>query len=270
MRHWLSLPYELWPDFDRTLWPETIGSNEEWLCQTRAARWTSRTRAQAMKSYGRWLRWLQDHDRLDVDVSPAQRVVPNLVSQFVNDELTRVRAGTVSSMLFYLIGILDSIAPEQDWVWLYELRSRVNRKASREPRIRPRLVQAQSLFDLGFDLMRRATENKSDEDADLDLFLDGVLIALLISLYLRISNFTELQLGTQLERGPSQWRLRVAGDLTKTGQADNSLLPITLTPWVDLYVNVIRPILTVRSGKPEALSKSLLDRTSMVGPFRAI
>ena len=102
--------------------------------------------------------------------------------------------------------------------------------------------------------MRRATENKSDEDADLDLFLDGVLIALLISLYLRISNFTELQLGTQLERGPSQWRLRVAGDLTKTGQADNSLLPITLTPWVDLYVNVIRPILTVRSGKPEALS----------------
>jgi integrase len=160
----------------------------------------------------------------------------------------------VSNLLFYLTGILDSFAPEQDWAWLYKLRARVKRRASREPRIRPRLVLAQALFDLGIDLMRRATENKSDQDADLDLFLDGLLIALLISVYLRISNFTQLELGRNLERGPNQWRLRIEGDLTKTGQADNSLLPVTLTPWIDLYVNVVRPRLTVHSRNPDAFS----------------
>ena len=115
-------------------------------------------------------------------------------------------------------------------------------------------MTAQSLFDLGIELMRRATESSSDDDIDIDLFLDGLLLALLISVYLRISNFTQLELGRNLERGPDQWRLRVAGDLTKTGQADNSLLPVTLTPWIDLYVNVIRPRLTVRCRQPDALS----------------
>jgi len=103
--------------------------------------------------------------------------------------------------------------------------------------------------------MRRATESQSEEDIDIDLFLDGMLIGLLISIYLRIANFTELELGRDLERGPKQWRLQVAGDLTKTGQADNSLLPITLTPWIDIYVNVVRPLLTVRCRISEALSR---------------
>ena len=103
--------------------------------------------------------------------------------------------------------------------------------------------------------MRRATESQSEEDIDIDLFLDGMLIGLLISIYLRIANFTELEHGRDLERGPKQWRLQVAGDLTKTGQADNSLLPITLTPWIDIYVNVVRPILTVRCSISEALSR---------------
>src|SRR5262245_14745103 len=143
MRHTLSLPFDSWPELDRSLWLETVEPAEEWLNQTRAAGWNSRTRAQAMQSYGRWLCWLQGYNRSYVYVSPEQRVVPNLVSRFVNDELIRVRAGTVSNLLFYLIGILHSFAPEQDWAWLHKLRSRVKRKASREPRIRPRLVPAQ-------------------------------------------------------------------------------------------------------------------------------
>jgi integrase len=66
-----------------------------------------------------------------------------------------------------------------------------------------------------------------------------------------------LELGRHLERGPSHWRLRVAGDLTKTGQADNSLLPITLTPWIDLYVSALRSILNVRCRKQDSLSNRL-------------
>ena len=255
MRHRLSLPFESWPECDRELWQAIIESTEDWVDQTRAAGWKSRTRIEAMQTYGRWLRWLLDHDRLDAEISPAHRVAPDVVSQFVNNELSRVRAGAVSNMLFYLIGILDSFAPEQDWSWLYKLRSRVKRKAGRELRTRPRIVPAQSLFDLGIELMRRATESQSEEDIDIDLFLDGMLIGLLISIYLRIANFTELEHGRDLERGPKQWRLQVAGDLTKTGQADNSLLPITLTPWIDIYVNVVRPILTVRCSISEALSR---------------
>ena len=255
MRHRLSLPFESWPECDRELWQAIIESTEDWVDQTRAAGWKSRTRIEAMQTYGRWLRWLLDHDRLDAEISPAHRVAPDVVSQFVNNELSRVRAGAVSNMLFYLIGILDSFAPEQDWSWLYKLRSRLKRKASREPRTRLRIVPAQSLFDLGIELMRRATESQSEEDIDIDLFLDGMLIGLLISIYLRIANFTELEHGRDLERGPKQWRLQVAGDLTKTGQADNSLLPITLTPWIDIYVNVVRPLLTVRCRISEALSR---------------
>ena len=112
MRHRLSLPFESWPECDRELWQAIIESTEDWVDQTRAAGWKSRTRIEAMQTYGRWLRWLLDHDRLDAEISPAHRVAPDVVSQFVNNELSRVRAGAVSNMLFYLIGILDSFAPE--------------------------------------------------------------------------------------------------------------------------------------------------------------
>jgi integrase/recombinase XerD len=252
MRHTSSLPFELWPKRDRELWVTTVASTEDWLDQTRAAGWAHRTRDEAMKSYGRWLRWLQDHDRLDPVTPPTHRVVPELVRRFITDELIRIRASTLSNVLFHLAGIVTSFAPGEDWAWLYGIRSRLKCKASREPRTRPRIVPAPNLFDLGIELMREATESQSDDDIDIDRFLDGLLLALLISVYLRITDFTQLELGRHLERGPDRWRLQIAGDLTKTGQADNSLLPVTLTPWIDLYVNVVRPRLTLRCHVPNA------------------
>ena len=255
MRHISSLPFDLWPNLDRELWSTTVASTEEWLDQARAAGWTRRTRDEAMNSYGRWLRWLKDHDRLDPGTPPTHRVVPELVRRFIADELIRIRATTLSTILFHLAGIVTSFAPGEDWAWLYVLRSRLKRKASREPRTRPRIVPAQNLFDLGLELMRRATKGSFDDDIDIDLFLDGLLLALLISVYSRIANFTQLELGRNLERGPDQWRLQIAGDLTKTRQADNSLLPVTLTQWIDLYVNLVRPRLTVRCHEPTDLSR---------------
>ena len=58
------------------------------------------------------------------------------------------------------------------------------------------------VFDLGIELMRQATKSSSDDDIDIDLFLDGLLLALLISVYLRIANFSQFELGRNLERGP--------------------------------------------------------------------
>jgi hypothetical protein len=255
MRHTRSLPIELWPERDRELWRTAVASPEKtWLDQTRAAGWSPRTRDEATKSYGLYLKWLRDHDRLDPAAPLAHRVVPDLVCSFITDELNRIRAGTLATVLFHLIGVVTSLAPEEDWDWLYKLRSRLKRRASREPRSRPRIVAAQNLFDLGIALMRRTVESVSDDDIDIDLFLDGLLLALLISVYLRINNFTVLELGRNLERGPDQWRLRLEGDRTKTGQADYSLLPVTLTPWIDLYVNVVRPRLTAGRRVSDALS----------------
>jgi len=149
-------------------------------------------------------------------------------------------------VLFYLIGVLESFAPERDWNQLRAVHSRVKRKAGRESKKRPRIVCAQDLFDLGMELMRNATKVGLEDCIDVDLFLDGLLVTLLISVYLRIGNFAALELERDLERGPSQWRLRVAGELTKTGQADHSTLPVTLTSWLDVYVDVIRPLSLVR------------------------
>jgi integrase len=107
-------------------------------------------------------------------------------------------------------------------------------------------VHAQALFDLGMSLLRRSCEQMKPGEVDADLYLDGLLIALLIASPLRISNFSSLEIGRHMIRGDVQWSLLVESTETKTARADYSGLPKALTAWLDFYVDEVRPALLKR------------------------
>src|SRR6266536_3672122 len=139
MRRTLSLPFEVWDERDRQLWLAGVESADAWLDKTRAAAWAPRTKVEAMNAYGRWLQWLRETNRLNPDVDPVDRLQHDLIVCFVKSELKRVRASTLATVLFYLIGVLESFAPERDWNQLRAVHSRVKRKAGRESKKRPRI-----------------------------------------------------------------------------------------------------------------------------------
>jgi len=258
----ISLPFNQWPEPDKTMWLAVVAGSDGWLDYGLTVRWNRRTRAEARLSYGRWLQWLLHNDKLDRATAPATRVTSDLVSAFVNDELRRIKSCSVANILFHLVGVLTNTAPQQDWRWLYTIRHHIKRLARQQPQTIRRIVAAQCLYELGLNLMHRAMVRQSEGLIDVETYLDGLLIALLISEIQRISAFAALELDRHVQRGPSRWHVNVDAKMTKTKQAEHGLLPASLTQYIDFYVDSLRPRLVPVSNQAAPL-KFWLGRNGM-------
>jgi integrase len=74
-------------------------------------------------------------------------------------------------------------------------------------------------------------------------FRDGLVIALLAFRPLRLRNFASLQLGYHLHRTFNGYRIEIPGEETKTGRAIEKVVPEEIEPWLELYLNIYRPLL---------------------------
>lgn len=241
-----SLPLSAWPPRHRELWDSRVAQSPNFLEETGPASWAERTRKEARKNYGQWLQWLASRGQLGDD-DPHVRVTETLFRQFLRDQRTRLNLTTLSTQVYHICELLKCFAPESDWSWIQKMRNRVKREASRQPVARPRLVHAQMLFDLGLDLLISSTKDVESDKLDAGRYLDGLLIALFIAAPVRISNFSALELGHHLVRATESWHLHLDGTETKTGAADHSSLPATLTNWLNYYADTVRPAL-LKSG----------------------
>jgi hypothetical protein len=178
-----SLLFKVWPLPYQKLWLKTVATQDEWLEESRLASWKPRTRQKARLNFGHWLRFLDRTGCLDPLHPPTALAQPEIVKAFIRDQLTRVQCATVSNMLFHLTALFETWDPERDWGWLRQLRARVKRKAEREWRpAQLQLPRAQDVFDLGLELLQRATMRSDQGEIDAELFIHGLAIATLIAM----------------------------------------------------------------------------------------
>jgi hypothetical protein len=223
-------------------WFERIEITEpRWLDPRPAAHWSTRTCTQGKQSYGRWLKSRQEKGLLDCSVLPVSLIVRERVKEFITEEMQRIKLRSVGNILFYLIAVAKSAAPQEDWSWLLKMRYDLKKRCRRKRRTSRRIVRANELYKLGLTLMRNATTRQSNGCIDAETYVHGLLIALLACECQRLGAFSTLELGSHIERGPSLWRVKFDAEMTKTKQMETGTLPGSLTPFIDFYVERLRP-----------------------------
>lgn len=245
----LSLPIQAWPDHDRQLWHDAREPMRFGRHGRSARRWSEERCRIACQSYGQWLAWLEQEGELDPCARPEDRVTNGRMEAFVSQLRERVSPWSATMMVQAVKQMLTVFAPDHDWQWLASVVSNLKRIAKPARDKRPHMVDAKTLYDLGFDLMttarRRAMEG---EHHAATMGRDGLIIALLICAPVRIRNLHQIKLGQHLRSCGDVYEVRFSAEETKTSQPYEGELPPELTPWLDFYLRVHRKYLIEFSG----------------------
>ncbi len=159
-------------------------------------RWSSRKKL--TQSYGHWLSFLLKTNLL-VDEEPWKRVTVESVSRYISYEKSRVSARTVYEHISDLLWVTSSMAPDLDWSWLERVTDKLRANANMW-RIKPRRVTtAGQIFSWAIQRMQETDVpgGFSDVSRAVD-FRDGLMLAVLISVPLRVRAFTGIMIGKHL------------------------------------------------------------------------
>jgi hypothetical protein len=106
----------------------------------------------------------------------------------------RASTGTIINRLEDLHAALRVMDPDRDGSWIRRLISKVHAPHVPAVRKRDRIVSATDLFDLGLDLMRRASSASTVLERAV-IYRDGLMISVLSTRPLRLRNLIGLELG---------------------------------------------------------------------------
>jgi integrase/recombinase XerD len=256
----LVLKLEAWPAADREAWAR--GSAQGGLLDEAgpAASWSAVVRKKRLISYGRWLGFLARTDRLEAGQGPAERVTRENVAAYLEALTADCAPVTVWGYVADLAIMLEVLAPEADHAWLRRLALRL------QTRMRPsvdrarRLVPVGRLYQEGLTMMQEALAEPVPVRharpanrllAREVLFRDGLILSFLAACPLRRRSFEGLELGRHLVRHSDCYRLQLEpGDL-KNGTDMTVPLPVSLTPWLDHYLALVRPRLLQGRESPK-------------------
>ena len=243
-----GLKIEDWPVADRTLWLAALVPGGPLDDSGHAAHWSAATRKKVSGSYGRYLGWLQRQGRLDMTASARTQLNEGWVGAYLTDPAQPVSSSTVLNRAADLRLFANVVLPDLDWKWLVQLEAAVRQRARplRDRRLGLRPVA--ELVALGERLMSEEVALAATEFQALLAYRDGLMIALLPLVPLRLKNFTALELGRNLiRRGESCW-IAVPNEETKTDRPYERPFPERLVFAIGRYLDHVRPSLGRRSG----------------------
>ena len=155
---------------------------------------------------------------------------------------SRLASYSVLSFLSDLLGAAKAIAPAGDFPDLQKAVRYCKRTARPSRDKLSRLRTREQLRKLGFDLMAQPQRGTA-RVRYANRYLDGLAIAMLISMPLRISNFGGLQLGQGIQRVGDRYWVSVEAEDTKNGRPIEFALPPDLTEPIECYLAQHRPYL---------------------------
>ncbi len=245
------MPFDEWPAQDQEAWQAALQPAGLLEDGGVAANWAAGSRRMAIDGYGHWLGWLDRTEQLDPTASAASRATRERVQAYAEAAANRLAPMTVQTRINELSRSLRAIAPEQDWKWIARAADRLRSQAVPVREKRPRMQDAQTVVDLGVDMMRRA--HASDPHFAVQravLYRDGLIIALLACRPLRMRSFAGLTLEQHLVRRGSTWWMVLGGADTKTRKPMEMPFPRMLVDCLELYLEQHRPALLVGRPKP--------------------
>lgn len=249
-----ALPISDWPAGDRAAWTKAFEAAGLFDPQGLGVHLAPATRGMLERGYGTWLGFLAEGGTLKGDEPddrglPADRVTLERLKAYIARHQGRILDTTVGLYLHNLRRALKLIAPEEDWSRIARLRERYLATHHSKRDKRSRIVDARALYRLGLDLMARAqSDTKACLERRLILYRDGLMVALLTACPVRRGNFTGIRIGLHLTRDGDGYRLSFEAHETKSRRPIEMPILEPLTPWIDHYLDEIRPQLLALGG----------------------
>jgi integrase/recombinase XerD len=244
----LCLPVDQWPAEDQRRWhlacePVTLFDEEGGEL---AGKRPISIRKYA-KGYGRWLTFLAHHDPAALELTPGERITTPRVKAY---EAHLRAAGNGTSTRINRLEELAVAGRVMDPAFSDRYIRRavsVIRSQSRPVRSKAHLRTSEALVELGFDLIKSATDPQNRKHALA--FRDGLIIAFLALHPVRRRNLADFKLGRNLIQQPTGFLIVFDGDETKSGAPHEARLADVLVEPMSAYLSVWRQMLAARTGR---------------------
>jgi hypothetical protein len=247
MRKLKHLPLDQWPKADieafakvyepGDVFDETAGPG---------AHLAEGTRKMIQTAWRRWLGFLAEHYPDDLLKPPADRIMPDRLRDLIDHLSAEIRSTSVANVVDNLCYAARLIAPDGDWRWLVSVKRRLAARAKPEDRF-DRLVPPWHTLDFGIELMDEALALPSAHRQREIQYRDGLLIALLSFWPIRRRSVAALTVTRHLEFDGEGFNILLYPKDTKSKRAESVRVPEQLTPYVERYLDEIRPRLFGRS-----------------------
>jgi hypothetical protein len=133
--------------------------------------------------------------------------------------------------------MLYRCAPEQNWGWLREIVNRLHRLVQGRTDLPRRLRPIDEIFRTGIRLAKSAYNEVPRRPLDNYVHVrDGLMIALLASAPIRVTNFAGISIGVHLVRTESGYTLFIPRDEVKNNQPIEIEVVEELVPLLDRYL----------------------------------
>jgi len=246
-----SMRVQDWPALHRELWIASLRVGDP-IDGGGGSRTTQRkiTNQAVERGYGRFLTFLVVGGYLDTGVHPADCITAETVRDYVL-ELQRLgnKPGTIHVRLEHLREMAKVFDSGRDWSFIAKAMAHMHSlRTGRDPFCNGRLVTSDELLDLGIRLMDQA-RLVPDRARSLGQFRDGLLIAFLSIVPIRISNLAALTIDVSLVRVGEEWAVSLPSEVTKTHRALHYSWPEFLTSQLEDYIGNFRQKLTQRKGR---------------------
>jgi len=234
----LHLPYAKWPAPDRLLWQRGF-HNDDPFADVRLAK---ASQDRCMWAWRRYLGFLANTEPEALEIATAQRLTIDRVKLFITHVAESNAPNSVASIAEALCTAARVMMPNQDWTWLRTIKSRLHAAVRPQSPARPVITSAR-LLDCGLQLMNG---NKPGADGMLGVrqavaYRDGLLLAIVAYAPFRPKNVTSLEIGRNLIVERDRWFVIVPREETKTRKRIRFEIPNLLIPYLNFYLEVVRP-----------------------------
>jgi len=254
-----SLPLELWPQADRSVWTLACQPGTRLKRGGAAGHLKPITREDHAQQYGNFLGFLDRCGWLRRDGPPAANVTHGYVKAYLNELKDRLASTTLHCTICRLRRTARYIAPSRDFGWLAEIGKDLALVA--RPRSKfDRLVLTEVLVEAGLTLIHQAELSRSMTKLRRACQVrNGLMVALLAFCPIRRKNFTSLEIDRSFVGIRGKWWIVLSASETKENRADERPIDDLLTPVIDRYLCQYRPVLARSDSPPAALWLSAND-----------
>jgi site-specific recombinase XerC len=236
-----DLPQDQWPTADRAEWQTLFRKGDIFDGMGTATSWRDQTRNTNARHYGHWLGWLSITGRLDSSVQPWDRVEEDIVRQYIKMEMGRVASVTVYGRLRGLTSVMLKMRPGINWQRLQHLTNRIKSWSKPSRDLSARTLPADQIYSGVLAHLFYLSESGLGTPRLRIAYRDTLMMGVATACPVRLKNFAQIRLGHELMLKKDCWHLTFEDTSTKTGTTLKFQAPPKLAPYINRYVECIRP-----------------------------
>jgi site-specific recombinase XerD len=201
------------------------------------------TRRDLARRYGYFLDHVQRTEGLDSGASAGLLVTPARVERFLAELQARVGSVTVHGTIYKVRRMSELLTPDRDYTWLTEIENDLALVMQPKSK-RHRLLYPNVTAEAGMALMAEADAAAHRSAlARAEQFRNGLMVALLAFHSIRLKNFAALEIGRTFVTVRDKWWILLPASETKEKRPDERAVDDCLTPWIERYLSIHRPVL---------------------------